>query len=142
MAHITTINQNQDTPTTCHTSFNQYFVRNRVLHGTTYQRSADVLLGLPHNLIQQAALLHYFAYHSQLEVGGLRYILGDAHLYDHPDHLACAEAIIEAPIPAHSLNLLYHPRYTSADVPPFLAEDFSIEGDVPEPAVKIRPPLL
>ena len=93
MAAITQTNENPNTPTTCHGTMVQYSVsagpdgKPKTLNVYHYQRSADVLLGLPHNLVQHWALLTFFAHHAGLEVGTMHYQLGDVHLYDEPSHV-------------------------------------------------------
>ena len=47
-----------------------------------YQRSCDVFLGLPFNIASTALLVHLIAHETDLEVGSLRIVLGDAHLYE------------------------------------------------------------
>jgi thymidylate synthase len=145
MAHITEINQNPNTPTTCHGTLIDCSVRNGKLHMTQYQRSADVLLGVPHNWIQYWALLLYLAYWSELEVGSLRWIFGDVHLYQEESHVECARQIIQAPIKSVDtpIKLCYNPTVSwDGTIPEFKASDFTIEGTIPEPLVTIRPKLL
>ena len=146
MANITELNNNPKTPSTCHGTLIQYFVRDGYLHAYHYQRSADILLGLPHNLIQHWALLLYFAHHTHLEVGSLRYQLGDAHLYQHESHIAATEQLIKLqtyPELDNSFTLCYNPIMEKADgVPVFLSSDFVMEGIIPAPLVTIRPVLL
>lgn len=145
MAYITKINQNPKTPTSCHGTLIQCHVRAGKLHMTQYQRSADVLLGVPHNWIQYWALLLYLAHWSGLEPGSLRWIFGDLHLYLDPTHVECAEQFLTLdPLPAPArCTLRYQPSvvWTGA-IPEFKASDFAMEGEVPEPAIKIRPRLL
>lgn len=146
MAYITELNNNQNTPSCCHATLIQYFVRSGYLHAYHYQRSADVLLGLPHNLIQHWALLLYFARHTGLEVGSLRYQLGDAHLYQHESHLEAIYQLIA--LPTHpeldnSFKLCYNNFMDKAEgVPIFRASDFVMEGEIPDPKLTIRPVLL
>lgn len=156
MAHITELNNNKNTPSTCHITLIQYFVRGRQLHAYHYQRSADVLLGLPHNLIQHWALLLYFAKHSNLEVGSLRYQLGDAHIYQHETHIEATKQILKLNIEykklsvnkftinsqeiENSFKLCYNPPI--GELPVFRAKDFVMEGKIPNPRVMIRPVLL
>ena len=145
MATITELNRNSDTPTCCHGTLVQYVVRDNVLHGYHYQRSADVLLGLPHNLIQYWALMLYFAHHADLQVGSLRYQLGDAHLYQHPSHIETVEGLLaielDSPID-NGPQLCYTPVATDGAVPPFRAIDFSLQGEIPPPRVCTKPVLL
>jgi thymidylate synthase len=94
MARITESNNNPNTPTSCHSTMMQFFVRDGAVHLMTMQRSCDVLLGLPHNWIQTWALLLYFAHWANLRVGSLRWIWGDLHLYQHSSHQATAEQLL------------------------------------------------
>lgn len=145
MNHITAINGNTQTPTTCHGTLTQFFVRYQTLHMKTYQRSADILLGVPHNWIQYWALLLYFAYHSRLKPGKLVWMFGDLHLYDEASHIDACNAILNCnPYEvSQSFYLEYYPSdETIMNCPAFLAEDFLMEGAVPAPQVLIRPKLL
>lgn len=141
MAFITEYNHNSNTPTCCHGIVVQFFVRNGKLHMTHYQRSADMLLGVPHNWIQYWALLTYFAHHAGLEVGTMQWLWGDAHIYDEESHAGTAEDIISCAVSALNNNdnvtLEYSP--TSED---FKAADFKIVGTIPKPLVTARPRLL
>jgi thymidylate synthase len=139
MANITRTNQNSKTPTCCHGTIVQFHVVGEYLYMYHYQRSADVLLGLPHNLMQYWAFLLFVAHHTGYEPGRIAYKLGDAHIYDEKSHLSAARAILEAPLPAHVPQLRYCPTEEAAV---FKASDFSLSGEVPKPATNIRPTLL
>lgn len=158
MADITTANQNPNTPTTCHGTMLQYSVspgldgKPETLNAYHFQRSADVLLGLPHNLVQHWALLTFFATHAGLEVGTLTYQLGDAHIYDEQSHVQVAQTIIKW---AHGYSMTgeeprlvysYGGEVDSAGLPAFKANDFTVvwpEGATrSEPITTIRPKLL
>lgn len=144
MANITISNRNPNTPTVCHSVLMQFFVRDGKLYINSYQRSADVLLGVPHNWIQSWALLLYFAFHSNLQIGGLKWIFGDAHIYQEESHLETVKQILVAS-PGESLPVLcynYSGSVDSSNVPVFRASDFSIDGEIPQPKVTIRPKLL
>lgn len=145
MANITNINNNPNTPTCCHSIVVQFFVRNNKLHMKTYQRSADMLLGVPHNWIQSWAMLLYFAYHSNLEVGSMIWMWGDAHIYKEESHSLTADEIIEADSYQNEVKLVYNPQSIEIDengIPIFKASDFCIEGDITPPIVTRRPKLL
>jgi thymidylate synthase len=143
MARITETNENPNTPTCCHGTLIQFFVREGSLHISTYQRSADVLLGVPHNFIAYWALLLYFAHHSSLKVGSLRWIFGDLHLYQHPSHQQVAEQLLTCTLDLDkSVKLCYNPSVENKDVPEFKAGDFVLVGNVPTPQVHTRPQLL
>jgi len=145
MAHICEVNQNPKTPTTCHSTMVQFFVREGLLHAKHYQRSADLLLGVPHNWIQHWALLMYLARHTGLKVGSMRWDFGDAHIYTDPSHLqAVTEICRPGGCPECTAELVYSPTGVTDELgtPAFLASDFSLVGDVPAPATTIKPKLF
>jgi len=147
MAYITFTNQNPNTPTCCHSIVVQFFVREGKLHMKTYQRSADLLLGVPHNWVQSWAMLLYFAHHAGLQVGSMTWMWGDAHIYQEESHMLAAEAIINAEVPAlaYANSLVYEPKEVvldNADVPVFKTSDFRIVGTIPEPLVTGKINLL
>lgn len=138
MMNITSSNNNSNTPTSCHGIVIQFFVRDGKLHMSHYQRSADMLLGVPHNWAQYWAMLLYFSYHAGLDAGSMRWIFGDAHIYNEASHIETANAIIDADV-EYSVEpvLTYTP--TTKD---FKASDFSLTGKVANPIVLTRPKLL
>ena len=145
MSEITSYNDNPKTPTNCHGSIIQCHVRDGKLHMTQYQRSADILLGVPHNWLQYFSLLLYLSHWSELEVGSLRWLFGDVHLYQEESHLACAKHILS--IACQTLDsackLCYNPTVSwTGAIPEFKASDFAMVGTVPDPIVTIRPKLL
>jgi thymidylate synthase len=144
MAEITEINQNPSTPTTCHGTETQFFVRNGKLTIHTVQRSGDMLLGVPHNWVQYWALLLFFAHHSNLGVGKLVWTFGDAHIYDDPSHLDCANEILNGQSSKEKPTLIY--KYSGevdhVGLPAFKASDFSIVGTIPKPVTNIKPKLF
>lgn len=153
MAEITKHNNNPKTPTSCHNVCTQFFVRDKTLHMKTYQRSADMLLGVPHNWVQSWAMLVYFAHHANLKVGSMVWVFGDAHVYSEPSHLEVAELLIEE---AHRaiykldegvispLELKYAPTnlHSKPGIPPFRVEDFTLEGELFAPITTLKPKLL
>lgn len=145
MAYITDTNQNENTPTCCHSSFVQFFVRNRRLYMTSVQRSADMLLGVPHNWIQSWALFLYLARHAGLLTGSMRWIFGDAHCYLHPSHVETIEALLKCDPSSqldNTFNLVYNKQTEEEGVPEFRASDFVMDGTIPEPFVTTKPILL
>jgi len=145
MANITKDNDNINTPTCCHSIVVQFFVRDGKLHMKTYQRSADMLLGVPHNWVQSWAMLLYFAYHSGLRVGSMIWMWGDAHIYKEQTHLDAIDIITEANCLNHCVDLVYNPKtiaYDMVGVPIFRADDFEIFGEIPEPVVTHKINLL
>lgn len=150
MYNITTLNQNPNTPTSCHTTLAHLFVRKQRLYMTSYQRSADLLLGVPHNWIQSWAFMLWLAYYLKLEIGHMLWLFGDAHIYQEETHLKATTEIIQAANVVSfdgqksTFCLRYLPleEYDPDTVPPFRAEDFVMEGTVPAPVVTTKPILI
>lgn len=140
MSMICEINQNPATPTTCHTTIMQFFVVDDTLNAHTYQRSADMLLGVPHNFIQTWALLTWLACRTSLRVGRLIWTFGNAHIYQEESHISTAVALLRADTGSHQAipNLVYHGKQDSE----FQASDFSLDAPAPAPSVEISPRLL
>jgi thymidylate synthase len=117
--------------TNCHGTTIQAFVepRDNTLHLTMYQRSSDMVLGLPHNLIQYWAFLQYLAHHGGRGVGSFTWIGGDCHIYD--NHVDMAKRMISESIePLEEIELVYNP--TSEE---FLADDFTLSAKY-DPIIK------
>lgn len=160
MANITNTNNNPNTPSCCHGSLVQFFVVKGELHIKHYVRSQDMLLGNPANLVQYWALLTYFAFHSNLKVGSLTWIFGDAHIYNEESHIEAANQIIawrfdtlkqtcsglcyagSKPDPQPKLVYNYSGELDLFGTPRFAAADFTIEGEIPKPTVLTKPKLL
>ena len=138
MAYITETNNNPNTPTCCHSIVVQFFVRNGCLSMKTYQRSADMLLGVPHNWVQSWAMLMWFAHHAGLGVGSMTWMWGDAHIYRESSHLSTVSDLIAFELTQDPpLSMVYTP--TTKD---FKASDFTIQGTIPYPVITTRPKLL
>lgn len=110
--------------TNCHGTVLQAFVD---IGGTdkltlvTYQRSVDVICGLPHNWIQYWALALYIARvtgcSQQVE---LQWIGGDTHIY--AEHEELARKILNGPDQSHEMY------YNGLGDTTFRADDFTLEG--------------
>lgn len=96
-----------------------------------FQRSCDVLLGLPFNLVGGAALLAMMAQQADLSPGELVWSGGDVHLY--LNHLEQARVqLSRAPRPLPRLALTRR----ASDIDSYAIEDFSVEGYDPHPAIR------
>ena len=61
----------------------QFYVENdNRLSVQMYQRSCDLFLGCPFNIASTALLTHLIAHECDLELGTMRIIIGDAHIYE------------------------------------------------------------
>lgn len=114
--------------TNCHGTVIQAFVEpDNSLHLTMYQRSADMVLGVPHNWIQYWALLIYLAHRSGRKIGSFTWHGGDCHIYQ--DHIEMAQKIVNHMnhvIPESSFstpNLIYTPSGED-----FKADDFILDA--------------
>lgn len=149
MAKITQTNKNPNTPTCCHSIVVQFFVRKGKLHMKSYQRSADMLLGVPHNWVQSWAMLLYFAYHSGLEVGSMTWMWGDAHIYKEESHEKAVQQMLNVDVWVEEceVELLYNPKlieHDSQGVPKFKMEDFELiaKDGIPAPVVTNKIKML
>jgi thymidylate synthase len=87
----------------CHALF-QFFVAGPRLSLMMYQRSCDLVLGVPFNVAEYALLLHLVAREVDLEPHEFVHVLADAHIYrDHVD--AAREQVTREPFPPPTLWL-------------------------------------
>jgi thymidylate synthase len=87
------------------------------------QRSADVMLGLPHNLIQYWAFMLYLAKGTNLNTGMMYYTVENAHIYE--QHMQTAHECIN-----YSIQSVVTPTLTySPSSDTFKHEDFKLQGN-------------
>lgn len=141
MTIIKKINNNERTPACCHTTIAQFFVSETGLVSMhSYQRSADFLLGVPHNWIQSWALLLWLCAQTDTFPDKMLWTFGDAHLYKHSSHMQTVDQLLAIKLPlAHITPRLIYNGGINSD---FHAADFEMIGTVPEPIVLIKPKLL
>lgn len=129
--------------TNCHGTVVQAFVCPNSVQGEkprlllkTYQRSADLLLGLPHNWLQYWAFLLWLANATDTYPDCLVWVGGDVHLYEahepvarkmYESWYARAEDAPAAPNLTHTQTP--DDFYPGTDVPRFLAADFGLDGE-------------
>ena len=115
----------------CHLLF-QLYVADGTLSMQVYQRSADMFLGVPFNIVSYAALTHMFAQQAGLKVGELIWTGGDCHIYnDHVEQVK--EQLSREPRPYPQLNL-----HKAEDMFSYDFADFEIEGYNPHPTIKAQ----
>jgi len=115
----------------CHTLF-QFYVENGKLSCQLYQRSGDVFLGVPFNIVSYSILTHLIAHECNLEVGDFVHTLGDAHIYlNHVDQVKLQLSRgPKAPFPTLHLN------QEKTSIFDFNEEDISISGYDSHPFIK------
>lgn len=79
------IKQGKQALPACHTLF-QFHVLNNTLSCNMYQRSGDMMLGVPYNIASYALLTMMIAQVTNLQLGELIITIGDAHVYS--NHIA------------------------------------------------------
>ncbi|OCP17654.1 MULTISPECIES: thymidylate synthase [unclassified Ensifer] len=96
-----------------------------------YQRSCDVLLGLPFNLVGGAALLAMVAQQVGMDMGELVWVGGDVHLY--LNHVEQAKQQLKrSPTQLPRLSLSRQP----ASLDEYHIDDFVVSGYEPHPAIQ------
>lgn len=117
-------------PPACHTLF-QFYVNNGRLSLQLYQRSADLMLGVPFNIASYALLLMMVAQVTDLKPYEFIHTFGDLHIYS--NHVAGArEQVQREPRPLPQIRL--NPQVK--DLFAFRYEDFTVEGYEPWEHIK------
>lgn len=113
----------------CHTLF-QFYVTEGRLSCQLYQRSADVLLGVPFNIASYALLTLMIAQVAGLQPGDFVHTFGDAHLYS--NHMEQVEEQLSREprsLPIMSINP------TVTDLFSFQYDDFELKDYDPYPPI-------
>jgi thymidylate synthase len=113
----------------CHTLF-QFYVTEGRLSCQLYQRSADVLLGVPFNIASYALLTLMIAQVAGLQPGDFVHTFGDAHLYsNHMEQVKEQLSREPRPLPVMSINP------TVTDLFSFQYDDFELKDYDPYPPI-------
>lgn len=114
----------------CHCLF-QFWIANGNLSCQLYQRSADILIGIPFNISCYSLLTHMIAQQIGLNVGEFVWTGGDVHLYE--NHVEQAKEQLKR-IPKDLPCLML--RSKPATIFDYKFEDFHISGYTPDPSIK------
>lgn len=115
----------------CHLLY-QYYVANGRLSCSLYQRSCDVALGVPFNLVSAALLLRMLAQQAGLEPGELFWIGHDVHLYR--NHLEpIREQLTRTPRAAPRLELK-----KASSLFDYGVEHLKLHGYDPDPVIPLE----
>lgn len=114
----------------CHAFF-QFYVTEGKLSCQLYQRSADIFLGVPFNIVSYALLTMMVAQVCGLQPGDFIHTLGDAHLYN--NHLKQAELqLLRVPKPLPKMQI--NPKVKN--IFGFKYEDFTLINYEAHPHIK------
>ena len=109
----------------------QFYVQDGELSCQLYQRSADIFLGVPFNIVQYSLITMMVAQVTGLVPGEFVHTFGDLHLYNNHVEQAKLQLSREPrPLPTMTLN----PERN--ELKDFVLEDFKLEGYNPHPAIK------
>jgi thymidylate synthase len=113
----------------CHMVY-QFHVADGRLSCLMFQRSADILLGVPFNFAGAVALQMMLAQQAGLEPGNFVWMGGDVHLY--LNHIEQArEQLSRDPRPFPTMRLTRH----AASIDDYAIEDFEVTGYEPHAAI-------
>jgi thymidylate synthase len=114
----------------CHILF-QFYVADGKLSCQLYQRSADIFLGVPFNIVSYALLTMMIAQVTGYKAGEFIHTLGDAHIYlNHIDQVKLQLSREPRPLPVMTLTPSVN------DISSFRYEDFILSGYDPHPGIK------
>lgn len=114
----------------CHTLF-QFYVLDGKLSCQLYQRSADLLLGVPFNIASFALLTMMVAQVCNLEYGDFVHTFGDVHIYkNHFEQVELQLSRKPREYPKMNINAKVNSIFD------FNYGDFSLEGYNPYPSIK------
>lgn len=115
----------------CHMVYQYHCTSDGRLNALIFQRSCDLFLGAPWNLIEGAALQLMLAQQADLRPGEFVWLGGDVHLYTNHFEQARVQ-IARSPAPFPQMRLLRRPD----SIDDYRVEDFIVEGYAPAGAIK------
>lgn len=119
-------------PPGCHSLF-QFYVSGNKLSLQLYQRSADIMLGVPFNIASYALLLQMVAQVTGYIPHEFIHTFGDLHIYS--NHIEGAKEQLQR-VPKILPKMIINPNVK--DIFAFKYEDFKLEGYNPHDAIKFK----
>ena len=107
----------------CHIMFQFHVTRGDKLSCSLYQRSGDVGLGVPFNILSYSALTHLIAHHCELDPYEFIYHLGDTHIY-HDHFNGLNKQLTRKPLPFPTIKIFER----KSDIESYELDDFIIEN--------------
>ncbi|NPD13949.1 thymidylate synthase [Xinfangfangia sp. D13-10-4-6] len=115
----------------CHMVYQFHVTSDGRLNMLFFQRSADLLLGVPFNWVGASSLLLMIAQQAGLTPGDLVWTAGDVHLYlNHLDQ--AREQLSRAPRPMPKMRLIRH----AASIDDYRIEDFEVTDYDPHAIIR------
>ncbi|XP_063707551.1 thymidylate synthase-like [Culicoides brevitarsis] len=115
----------------CHVLI-QFYVSGDKLSSQLYQRSADIMLGVPYNIASYALLTYMIAHLTNLKPDKFIHIMGNTHLY--LNHVDAATQLIERePYDFPTLKI----KNDKNDISDYKYEDFILENYKYHPHIKM-----
>jgi len=116
----------------CHLLYQYHVSSDGRLSCILFQRSADILLGVPFNWTGAVALQLMLAQQAGLGLGEFVWMGGDVHLYkNHVDQ--AREQLSRSPRPMPRMRIT---KAAPESIDGYCIEDFAVEGYDPHPAIK------
>ncbi len=117
----------------CHVLFQFHVTNGNQLSCSLYQRSGDVGLGVPFNIMSYAAFTILVAKHCHLEPLEFIYYLGNAHIYE--EHKEALETQIQRqPFPFPSLHI----KEKRDNINDYTIDDFKVEDYQYHASIKMK----
>lgn len=103
------------------------------LSGLLYQRSADVPIGVPFNIVQYSLLIQMLAHVTNMETGEFVWVGGDCHVYE--DQVTTANQQLARPTEGpYTPRIVLNPEVK--DIFDFTIDDIQVVDYHPQPAIK------
>lgn len=113
----------------CHVLFQWYVDTDEKLWLQFYQRSGDMFLGVPFNIMSYAVLVRLMCLKTGHEPGGLIHVLGDAHVYENHEDAVLTQ-IQRNPKEFPKLSITKRENWED-----YTIDDFTLQSYDPEPKI-------